>query len=551
MREDWTNYGQVFTRRWVVETLLDLVGYQTDLDLGGKVLVEPSVGSGAFLVPAVERLAVSALKHGRALDSLGKAIRGFDLLPESVKHCQVRIVEVLKSHGMESESARTLAEGWVTTADFLLTDEVPSADFVVGNPPYIRLEDIPEEVAATYRSRWRTMRGRADIYVGFYERGLGMLALGGKLGYICADRWMRNQYGTALREFVAENFSVENVWVMHDVDAFEVQVSAYPAITILGRAPQRNVVAADTTVGFNEVSAGHLTRWALSGSGIEKSGDGFAAYRMASWFEGGDMWPAGSPALIALMEHLNENFAPLSDTVKVGIGVATGADKTYIVRTAPVELDRLLPLSMVGDLRPSGEFTWGGYHLVNPWTEDGNLVDLSAYPQLKQYLESDKKLLERHTAKKNPRQWYRTIDKVSATLTPKPKLLIQDMRSSINPVLEPGGFYPHHNLYYMTSDVWDLEVLGAILLSRIGQAFIEAYGVRMRGGTLRFQAQYLKKIRLPRPEDITEDSAESLRIAFRRRDVAAATLASSNAYGIDPVKFDLVSKETVSNVGKR
>lgn len=263
------------------------------------------------------------------------------------------------------------------------------------------------------------------------------------------------------------------------------------------------------------------------------------------------MWPSGSPALISLIEHLNENFATLSDTVKVGIGVATGADKTYVVKTAPVELDRLLPLSMVGDLRSSGDFKWSGYHLVNPWNADGSLVDLAAYPRLKKYLESNEKLRERHTAKKNPTQWFRTIDKVSATLTPKPKLLIQDMRSSINPVLEPGGFYPHHNLYYMTSDVWDLEVLGAILLSRIGQAFIEAYGVRMRGGTLRFQAQYLKKIRLPRPDNISEDTAERLRIAFRARDITAATIAASIAYGIDPRKFDLVSKETVSNVGER
>src|SRR6201999_4222107 len=100
----------------------------------------------------------------------------------------------------------------------------------------------------------------------------------------------------------------------------------------------------------------------------------------------------------------------------------------------------------------------------------------------------------------------------------KPKLLLQDMRASINPVLEPGGHYPHHNLYYIVSGTWDMEVLGGLLLSGVAQAFIEAYAVRMRGATLRFQAQYLKRIRVPPPGSIGPDVAGALRSAFRARD---------------------------------
>ncbi|MGH4015414.1 MAG: Eco57I restriction-modification methylase domain-containing protein [Pseudonocardiaceae bacterium] len=53
---------------------------------------------------------------------------------------------------------------------------------------------------SAYRSACPTMGGRADIYVGFYEVGLRSLRPGGRLGFICADRWMRNQYGHRLRE---------------------------------------------------------------------------------------------------------------------------------------------------------------------------------------------------------------------------------------------------------------------------------------------------------------------------------------------------------------
>ena len=106
------------------------------------------------------------------------------------------------------------------------------------------------------------------------------------------------------------------------------------------------------------------------------------------------------------------------------------------------------------------------------------------------------------------------------------------MKAQITPVYEPGGLYPHHNLYYITSTGWDLEVLGGLLLSRIAEAFISAYGVKMRGGTLRFQAQYLRKIRVPAPETIPAEIAVRLRDAFRGYDRDAATKASEAAYGL-------------------
>ena len=120
-----------------------------------------------------------------------------------------------------------------------------------------------------------------------------------------------------------------------------------------------------------------------------------------------------------------------------------------------------------------------------------------------------------------------------AGLAQRPKLLIPEMKANIHPVLEPGGYYPHHNVYYVVSDTWDMEVLGGLLLSRVAQAFIEAYCVRMRGDTLRFQAQYLRQIHVPREAELTSLLKRSLKMAFRRRDVEAATRAALRAYGLE------------------
>lgn len=541
------NPGEVFTRRWVVEVLLDLTGYTTERDLSRVNLLEPSCGSGAFLGPAVERLITSAQEHGKALTSLVEAIRAYDVQPEHVQVCRALCYDLLAKAGEPASTASALAERWVRHADFLLTGlrsgiEDSSADIVIGNPPYIRYDDLADDLAALYRKTWPTMRGRGDIYVGFIERSLRMLKPGGKVGFICADRWMRNQYGALLRKMVSSQYAVEQVWTMHDVNAFEDQVSAYPAITVLGNHAQTSAVVADTTAEFGASSAAALVKAVQDEAFTEFSGIGVTAHRLPHWFDGSEFWPTGSPARLALIEYLNDRFGPLDDPAtgtKVSIGVASGADNVYVTKDSTVaEPDRILPLAMRRDLM-SGTFEWQGNYLVNPWTDEGTLVSLDDYPRMAKYLAKHPVLKERFIAKKAPASWYRTIDKVDTKLTGRPKLLIQDMKVHIHPVLEPGGHYPHHNLYYVVSDTWDMEVLGGILLSRIAQAFIEAYCVRMRGDTLRFQAQYLKRIRVPRQDQIDATIKNALRAAFRNRDTKAATRAACAAYGIEPKEYDL------------
>lgn len=532
-------YGEVFTRRWVVDLILDLVGYRADEDLGAKVIVEPSCGCGAFIVPMVERLAESCAGHGRQLRDLDGAIRGFDLLEHNAEHTRKAVVDKLIELGEPIDMAERLSGQWIRTDDFLLADHRDlEADFVVGNPPYIRLEDVPDEVSDAYRRELTTMRGRADIFVGFFERGLSLLAPDGRLAFICADRWMRNQYGARLRSLVAERYAVDSVLVVHDVDAFENPVAAYPAITVMRNGPQGPAKVVDATVSFGPDDGPAIARWLTSpDEPTPAPSASFEAAELPTWFSGGAHWPAGSPPDLELIAHLEEHFAPLQDLrtgTRVGIGVATGCDDVFVTRHAEgVEPSRLLPLLTSSDIA-AGEADWGGRHLVNPW-DDGQLVDLEEFPGLARYLEAHGgRVRGRHVAKRQPHRWYRTIDKVDPMLQARPKLVLPDMKAAAHPVLDPGGYYPHHNLYFVVSERWDLEVLGGLLLSDVANLFVGAYCVKMRGGTYRFQAQYLRKIRVPNPNDLTDAAREDLRAAFRARDRAAASVAAWPLYGIDP-----------------
>lgn len=529
-------YGEVFTRRWVVDLILDLVGYTPDRDLASMVLVEPSCGSGAFLGPIVERLIESARTHGRDLGSVDDPpVRAFDLLEANAALARKVVSQQLREAAL-AEDPDAVARRWITTADFLLHDHpVESADFVVGNPPYIRLENVSPEVMAAYRRACSTMRGRSDIYVGFIERGLDLLRSRGVLGYICADRWMRNQYGAELRQLITDSYAVDTVVTMHDADAFENDVSAYPAIVVLRNDVQHRANVVEAGARFGAGDAGKVTAWAREGRRRTITTPSLQGARTDGWLTGRGLWPTGSPAQLAVVADLEARFAPLQDAAtgtRVGIGVATGCDSVYITADAGlVEHERLLPLLQSSDTG-SGVVQWQGRYLVNPW-KDGSPVDLDDYPRLKSYyLAHAASLKARHVAKKRPEYWYRTIDRVDPSLVTRQKLVLPDLKARSHPVLADGTFYPHHNLYFVLSDVWELEVLGGLLLSDVANLFVGTYCVRMRGGCYRFQAQYLRQIRVPRPESLSKHDRHALACAFADRDVERATGLALRVYGI-------------------
>lgn len=530
--------GVVYTKRWVVDLILDLVGYRPEADLARWYAVEPSAGQGAFLSEMARRLVRSIRLHDRSIADAATAIRAFELDACSGVAAAEAVVAALAEERIRPSDARKLANGWVTVGDYLLEPDRP-ANVVVGNPPYIRYDDLPRDLYKQYQEASPTMIGRGDIYVGFIEAAVRHLKPGGALGFICADRWMRAAYGAELRRFVSEQCSVEAVIEMHNVPAFEDDVAAYPAVIALRRGEQKRAMVVHVDPRARPLPDGRSLADALHRMAElpEEAIPGFTAAHVDEWFSGKDPWPSLQPSKLGLLRHLEEHFAPLQSAAtgtKVGIGVATGNDSLFVLKPGAevdIEPDRLLPLAVAADTR-SGSFIWSGHHLVDPWTEDG-LVDLRAYPKLAAYFEAHRPALEkRNIAARQKERWYRTIDRVNHDLLARPKLLFPDMKINSNPTLDHGTTYPHHNLYFVVSDVWNLEVLGGLLMSRVAQLFIEAYCVKMRGGTLRFQAQYLRRIRVPNPTDIAPAVIRRLRDAFRSCDPEKASDAAIEAYGI-------------------
>ena len=526
--------GAIFTRSEVVDFILDLAGYTEDQPLHEKRLLGPSFGGGAFLLPIILRLLSAwraARPNGTEVDDLGDAIRAVELHHDTFRSTYAAVVALLKREGLSANAATALADRWLSQGDFLLAPLEGQFDFVVGNPPYVRPELIPAPLLAEYRSRYQTMYDRADIYIPFIERSLTALSAGGNLGFICADRWMKNRYGGPLRSLVAERFHLKVYVDMVDTPAFHSDVIAYPAITIISRE------GGGATRIAHRPSIDRATLTTLAGllSAPTLPKDAGPVRELARVTNGAEPWLLESSDQMALIRRLEGAFPLLEEAgCKVGIGVATGADKAFIgdFESLDVEPDRKLPLVTTKDIM-TGEVQWRGQGVINPFAESGGLVDLGEYPRLRRYLEARRDVIAgRHCAKKAPANWYRTIDRITPALAARPKLLIPDIKGESHIVFEGGELYPSHNLYYVTSDDWDLRALQAVLLSAVSRLFVATYSTKMRGGFLRFQAQYLRRIRIPRWADVPEPLRRELAEVAIKRDVQACNRAVFRLYGL-------------------
>ncbi|MEX2382141.1 MAG: TaqI-like C-terminal specificity domain-containing protein [Opitutales bacterium] len=525
--------GAVFTRREVVEFILDLSKYDVRENLAEHRLLEPSFGSGNFLLPAIERLLDSFLVRGGALaeaGSLSDCIQAVELHSDSFNEISTKVRDLLLGRGIAATDADVLVDAWLLNDDFLLSKLPANFNHVIGNPPYIRQEKIPDILLAEYRARFSTIFDRADLYVPFIERSLRLLAPGGTSAFICSDRWMKNRYGAPLRKLVSTGFCLKAFVDMVNTPAFESDVIAYPAIAVMTReepGPVRVTIRP-------KIESQELVR--LAGELRGDTPPREKVVEMAEVVQGDAPWLFEGVDKLALVRRLEQNFTTLEEAgCRVGIGVATGADKVFVAPhdSLDIESDRKLPLVMTRDIL-GGEVDWKGLSLVNPFDDDGCLVALKDFPKLAAYFEKHRDVVgTRHVAQKSQRSWYRTIDKVSPSLARQPKLLIPDIKGSAAIVYEEGKYYPHHNLYYIVSNSWNLRALQLVLSSGIAHLFVSLYSTRMRGGYLRFQAQYLRRIRLPRWETLSPEIQKELSRAADQSPEAVRSLLAS-LYSLTP-----------------
>lgn len=486
-RSNGGQHGDVFTAPVVVGYILDKVGYMPDRDLSHTRILEPSCGEGEFVVEIANRLIQSAQKFGFDIsEAFCRNVRAYDIDAVKIAKCKARI----ESMGI------TLSEKCIRVDDFLKTG-MEKTDIVVGNPPYIRYENIPYEMLDYCKYTFSTFHYRCDLYVPFYEKSLAMLSAGGKHCFICSNRWLKNEYGKKLRQLIARKYNLRTIMNLEAADAFQEEVLAYPAITL--------ITAEKPSDSFEYAECIHV-------EGLK------CVMFQTKPMPKGDDWTD-----VFNIVSSNSDFQTIEQQgFKIGIGVATGADSVFISQELPekVEEELIMPGINARDLR-GNRFQWQGEYLLNPYNKDGSLVNLKDYPRACAYLEQHKeKLSSRHIAKKSPSRWYKTIDRISPELLSQPKILLPDMSGNTYVFVDEGEFYPLHNIYYIIGRSSTLlRLLAAFLMSDFVRNQLSAVTNKMNGGFSRWQSQHLRKLRLPKLSTIPSEEVNQMLTLYENRNV--------------------------------
>jgi methylase of polypeptide subunit release factors len=509
LRTNGNGHGDVPTSPEVVRYMLDLVGYVSCRNLSDVKILEPSCGDGVFIIEIANRLKESSQVFGfNAQNAFENCVYGCEIVVEKISHCKQR----LEALGFDTASSQ------IKIGDFLQS-RLPEMDIVVGNPPYVRYENIPAIQLDFIKKTFPTFHYRADLYIPFFEKSLRLLKPNGQHCFICANRWLKNEYGKKLRRLVATCFRLEKMINLEHADAFQENVLAYPAITLIANGRSAS---------------------SFEYAEIEKVSE-LTALKMES-----REMPVSDDWTIAFNRTVNSDHLYTIEELgfKIGIGVATGADGVFISSKLPdiVEHELLLPALNAKDLR-GDHLKWHGEYLLNPYSSNGELINLSRYPLAAKYLDSHHdRLSKRHVAQKNPSKWYKTIDRISPHLKSEAKILLPDMSGNKYVFVDEGNYYPLHNLYYITGhSVKELKILSAILMSNNIRQQIGNITNNMNGGFPRWQSQYLRKLKLPNIGLLEKAFSDQLIISYDIRDYDQINTLVGQLY------YD---QQNVSNHGK-
>jgi type I restriction-modification system DNA methylase subunit len=95
--------------------------------------------------------------------------------------------------------------------EFGSRDDTELFDVVIGNPPYVNIENLEDNAKNYFFSHYKTCKGRTDIYIVFLEKTIGFLRNNGFLSFIIPYAFTNQIYGMPSRENIINNMSINQI----------------------------------------------------------------------------------------------------------------------------------------------------------------------------------------------------------------------------------------------------------------------------------------------------------------------------------------------------
>lgn len=440
--------GHVQTPASVAERMVDLSFEDRPPEPGDRILY-PGCGSDGPFISAVATYCEAndlAIPEGVA----------FETHPD-------RFSEVTRKHDSKPIEFRN--------SDFLEVSahNLDSFEYVIGNPPYVQIEEI--EKKSEYKQEYRTATDRFDLYILFFEQGLRLLANGGRLCFITPEKFEYTQTTTELRRMLRERH-IERIEHLPET-TFSGYVT-YPAITVVS----------ETDPGPTRI----IRRNGTSTS-IELPEDG------ESW----------APHIRESSDLPEETGVTLQDVAtRISCGVATGRDKIFVQdadKIPPQLIDHGWTCPTIsGKQLELYDGPPGPDRFICPYDDAGNLLpeqDLGVYLEWATMHRSE---LESRSCVKNGKPWYswHETPPMDAAMGTE-KLLWKDVARTPHFWIDAeGATLPRHSVYYLVpADGVDIKKLQAYLNSPPVHSWLEANCQRASNGYIRLQSTVLKELPVP------------------------------------------------------
>lgn len=219
--------GQIFTPDFIVKNMLEIVGYFGDKILN-KHIVDNSCGDGAFLSEIVRRYLLACKNHDKNVIKTGLEtfIHGIEIDEMQFAKCIKNLDKIASEFGIFNVKWDIYC---ADALNFTLFDG--KMDFVVANPPYIRVHNLKN--LDNIKQFEFSKSGMTDIFIVFYEIGLKMLNQSGKLCYITPSSIFYSIAAKSMRKFLVANNLIEKVIDLGHFVPFKA--TTYTAIILLAK----------------------------------------------------------------------------------------------------------------------------------------------------------------------------------------------------------------------------------------------------------------------------------------------------------------------------
>ena len=395
-------------------------------------------------------------------------------------------------------------------------------DIVIGNPPYIQLQNNSGELAKLYEDcGYSTFAHTGDIYCLFYERGWQLLKEGGYLCYITSNKWMRAGYGDKTRGFFANK---TNPMLLIDFAGVKIFESATVDTNILlfSKSDNLHKTLCAVTNKQNKDSVNNLSDFVRQQDTICD-------------FSTSDSWVVLSPIEQSIKKKIEAVGTPLKDwDINIYRGVLTGCNEAFIIDTAKrdeiisncqTEDERKRTAELIRPILRGRDIKRYGYEWAELWliaTFPSRHYNIDEYPAVKQYLlsfgiERLEQTGKTHivngekvkSRKKTHNKWFETQDSISYWEDFfKPKIIYPNMTKYMPFAYDNQGYLTNQKCFIMTGV--HLPYLTAFFNSNIFKICYRDCFPELQGGTRELSKIFFENIRIPQIDKLIEYDIENM-----------------------------------------